>query len=199
MIQLDRQGQTVNKDALIDTRWFQDRLADKRMSQRKLASVMNLDPAAVSLMFRGRRKMSAAEAAEVARILNVEVDEVLRRAGIYAAADSARAEAAMAQHDIYMARKAFEPPRTPQQQADDARQAVERRKEEARARLAHAQHEVQRLGIAEPPATTTIPEGMIELPVPMSDGSVAKLLLPRTMTKGDADRIAAVVQALAIP
>lgn len=66
----------------VDTRWFQNRLADKRISQRHLATVLSLDPAAVSLMLRGKRKMSAAEAAEVSRVLNVDVEEVLRRAGI---------------------------------------------------------------------------------------------------------------------
>lgn len=65
----------------VDTRWFQDRLADKRLSQRQLAARMNLDPAAVSLMLRGRRRMSVTEAAEIARYLGVEVDDVLRHAG----------------------------------------------------------------------------------------------------------------------
>jgi len=36
-----------------------------RLSQRKLAKLLDLDPAAVSLMLRGRRKMTAEEAAAI--------------------------------------------------------------------------------------------------------------------------------------
>lgn len=71
---------TIGHDG-VDRRWFQDRLADKRLSQRKLARHLHIDPAAVSLMLRGKRKMTAAEAAEVARLLGVSVDEVVLRAG----------------------------------------------------------------------------------------------------------------------
>ena len=66
----------------IDTRWFQDRLSDRGVSQRKLARVLGLDPAAVSLMLHGRRKFTAREAVDVAGVLAVEVDEVLRHAGV---------------------------------------------------------------------------------------------------------------------
>lgn len=69
---------TVEK---VDTRWFQGRLADKRLSQRKLAARLGLDPAAVSLMLRGRRKMTVIEAKEIARALGVEVGEVLGHLG----------------------------------------------------------------------------------------------------------------------
>lgn len=65
----------------VDTRWFQNKLSDSRLSQRRLASMLGLDPAAVSLMLKGRRKMSVKEASELARLLNVSVDEVLTRAG----------------------------------------------------------------------------------------------------------------------
>lgn len=67
----------------VDSRWFQQRLMDQRMSQRAMAKLMGLDPGAVSLMLRGKRGMSAAEAAEIARLLDVAVDEVLLRAGIH--------------------------------------------------------------------------------------------------------------------
>lgn len=65
----------------VDTRWFQDRLADKRLSQRRLAARLGLDPAAVSLMLRGKREVKVSEAAQIARFLGVEVDEVLGRFG----------------------------------------------------------------------------------------------------------------------
>jgi transcriptional regulator with XRE-family HTH domain len=66
----------------IDTRWFQNLIADRRLSQRRLAKQLGLDPAAVSLMFRGKRRMQMHEAADVARLLGVSMDEVLAHAGI---------------------------------------------------------------------------------------------------------------------
>lgn len=65
----------------IDTRWFQGRLMDRQISQRKLAKHLGLDPAAVSLMLRGKRKATAQEVAEIARTLGVGVDEVMTRLG----------------------------------------------------------------------------------------------------------------------
>lgn len=138
---------TEQSATAIDTRWFQDRLADKRLSQRKLASMMNLDPAAVSLMIRGKRKMSAAEAAEIAKFLGVEASEVLVKAG---------ADAPSRDMDVQALPKA----------------------------------------VATAPAAVRAPD-VLEIPVPMSDGTLATLLLPRTLTKNDADRIAALVAALA--
>lgn len=126
----------------IDTRWFQDRLADKRLSQRQLAARLQLDPAAVSLMLRGRRKMSVAEAAEIASYLGVEVDEVLRHAGA---------------HHLYCSLN----------------------------------------GHGEP--TTALDIGTVELPVPLAGGAVATLRLPAVITQADAQRIAAIVTALAAP
>lgn len=66
----------------VDTGWFQGRLADKRMSQRRLATMLGLDPGAVSLMLRGKRRMSAEEVADVARLLDVDVSEVLMHLGV---------------------------------------------------------------------------------------------------------------------
>ena len=65
----------------VDTRWFQAQLADRRLSQRKLASLMGLDPGAVSLALHGKRKLSAAEVADIARLLGVGVDEVMMHLG----------------------------------------------------------------------------------------------------------------------
>lgn len=66
----------------IDTAWFTDRLAQRRLSQRGLAKLMGLDPAAVSLMLRGKRKIILEEAAQLAVLLDVSVTEVLERAGL---------------------------------------------------------------------------------------------------------------------
>lgn len=66
----------------IQTQWFRDRLADKRLSQRGLARAMGIDAAAVSLMLRGRREMKLTEAAEIARLLGVPAQDVLEHAGV---------------------------------------------------------------------------------------------------------------------
>lgn len=66
----------------MQTEWFKERLAQRKLSQRKLANLMGLDPAAVSLMLRGQRKMTSEEAHFIASTVGVPVTEVLRRAGI---------------------------------------------------------------------------------------------------------------------
>lgn len=66
----------------VDTKWFRDRLADQRMSQRGLARQLGLDPAAISLTLRGKREMKIAEAAAIARLIGVPADEVMRHAGV---------------------------------------------------------------------------------------------------------------------
>lgn len=66
----------------MNTDWFRDLLAAKKLSQRKLAALMELDPAAVSLMLRGQRRMTPEEAHQLGVILGVKTTEVLRQAGI---------------------------------------------------------------------------------------------------------------------
>jgi len=66
----------------IDTQWFVDRLAQRDLSQRGLARLMGVDPAAVSLMLRGKRKITLEEAAQLAVLLDVSTTEVLQRAGL---------------------------------------------------------------------------------------------------------------------
>jgi transcriptional regulator with XRE-family HTH domain len=66
----------------IDTKWFKDRIADKRMSQRGLARALGIDSGALSLTLRGLRGMKMTEAADIARLLGVPVDEVIQHAGV---------------------------------------------------------------------------------------------------------------------
>lgn len=66
----------------MNTEWFRQLLAAKKLSQRKLAKLMELDPAAISLMLRGQRRMTNAEAHQMSIILGVAITEVLRQAGI---------------------------------------------------------------------------------------------------------------------
>jgi hypothetical protein len=65
----------------IDTEWFRGRISDRRTSARQLAFQMKIDPAAMSLMLRGKRKMTVLEAAELAELLGADLEEVMRRAG----------------------------------------------------------------------------------------------------------------------
>lgn len=66
----------------INQAWFQERLRALKLSQRQLAKRINLDPAAVSYMFQGKRAMSMDEAKAIADQLFVPVTEVMRQAGI---------------------------------------------------------------------------------------------------------------------
>ena len=66
----------------VDREWFRQRLEDIQMSQRKLAKHLELDPAAVTLMLRGERRITTAEAQQIAGLFAVPVTEILRRAGV---------------------------------------------------------------------------------------------------------------------
>lgn len=66
----------------MNTDWFRQKLSERKLSQRGLARQMGLDPAAVSLMLRGQRKMTNEEALQIGGFLGVKVTEVLRQAGI---------------------------------------------------------------------------------------------------------------------
>ena len=75
----DVQGDAV---MTIDTDWFTNRLADRGLSQRQLAKLMGLNPSAVSLMLRGRRRMTVEEASQLAVLLQSTSTEVLEAAGV---------------------------------------------------------------------------------------------------------------------
>jgi transcriptional regulator with XRE-family HTH domain len=66
----------------VDRDWFRARLSDIKMSQRSLAKHLCLDPAAITLMLRGERRITSVEAQEIAALLAVPVTEILRRAGV---------------------------------------------------------------------------------------------------------------------
>jgi transcriptional regulator with XRE-family HTH domain len=66
----------------IDTGWFKGLLTDRQISQRQLAFKMNMDPASMSLMLRGKRRMTLDDAEKLSRELKVRVDEILFHAGV---------------------------------------------------------------------------------------------------------------------
>src|SRR5690606_20258949 len=67
-----RTGRGVNK------RYFQQLLQDRDLSQRGLAKLMHLDQSSLVRAFQGKRKFKTQETAQLARILNVPLEEVLR-------------------------------------------------------------------------------------------------------------------------
>lgn len=66
----------------VDTKWFQDRLKDKRLSQRKAAHLLGMDPATFSLLLAGKRKMNIDRATEIARLIGVPLATVVAKAGV---------------------------------------------------------------------------------------------------------------------
>ena len=68
----------------IDSKWFRDSLADRRMTQREFATLAGMDPASLTLTLQGKRRMTIERAAEFARILAIPVDDVMKRFGINA-------------------------------------------------------------------------------------------------------------------
>lgn len=73
---------SLPKQFKVNQQWFQDRLADKELSQRRYAKLVDMDPAAVSYMFQGKREMKMDEAIEFASIAGVPLDDVLANAGL---------------------------------------------------------------------------------------------------------------------
>ena len=57
----------------MNTEWFRQLLSTRKLSQRGLAKLLELDPAAVSLMLRGQRKMTNEEAHQISMILGVPI------------------------------------------------------------------------------------------------------------------------------
>lgn len=80
----DKKGKKKLKDYMtkLNKGWFIDKLKSIKLSQRKLAEKMNIDPAAVSYMFSGKRDMSMDEAKSIASIFGMPVTEIMRQAGI---------------------------------------------------------------------------------------------------------------------
>lgn len=66
----------------VDRQWFQNRLRDRGLSQRRLATLMNLNHAAISLFLDNKRGVSVVEAGELARLLGVSINELYKRLGV---------------------------------------------------------------------------------------------------------------------
>lgn len=64
---------TVN----VDKQWFLDRQAEKSLSLRKMAKLMDIDPSALSRMLNGQRKIKPSEIRSMAGILGTSDAEIL--------------------------------------------------------------------------------------------------------------------------
>lgn len=73
---------TYERRRNVDKTWFEQRLADRQISMRGLAKLMEVDPSTVSLMIRGLRGISSETAVKMARELNVTTNEIYKRAGL---------------------------------------------------------------------------------------------------------------------
>lgn len=77
-----KRSKGVGVPLAINRKWFIDKLADHKISQRQLAAKMELDPAAMNRTFKGSRKMQMHEARDIATIFGVPFEEVAIHAGV---------------------------------------------------------------------------------------------------------------------
>ncbi len=68
--------------------WFREQLANHNLTQRAFATHLNIDPAAVSYMLQGRRRVSLDEAKKIADLFGVNTTEVMRQAGVQVTEDA---------------------------------------------------------------------------------------------------------------
>lgn len=73
---------TYERRRNVDREWFQAKLDERNMSMRALAKLMNVDPSTVSMMVRGLRGMSMANAQRMAAIFSCTTNEIYKRAGL---------------------------------------------------------------------------------------------------------------------
>jgi transcriptional regulator with XRE-family HTH domain len=155
----------------VDASWFQHKLIEARLSQRQLAKLIGLDHSAVSLMFRGKRRMAADEAASIARLLGVDVAEVMRHGGIDVRGVAPDNPATLNRG----VGNAPTPQHNTQQPAGNAEKITEKI-------------------VSEFPENSGC-NSFVEIPVPISGGFTAILKIPRDFSRDDADRIAAIIVA----
>lgn len=62
----------------VNKQYFQNLLKDQQLSQRQLAKLMHRDQSAIVRGFSGKRVFTTEETADLARILNVPIEDILR-------------------------------------------------------------------------------------------------------------------------
>jgi transcriptional regulator with XRE-family HTH domain len=71
----------------VDKRWFQNLFSDKRIAQAQLAKVMGIHAPALTRILNGERRLQMEEAIDMARILDISLDEILTHAGLSPSTD----------------------------------------------------------------------------------------------------------------
>lgn len=66
----------------VNSAWFRNRITSQGLSQRKLAAKLKIDPSALTLFLQNKRRLQLDEAATLASLLSVSLDEVLTNAGL---------------------------------------------------------------------------------------------------------------------
>lgn len=69
----------------VNRKFFENLMAEKRLSLRALAAKMNMTHSQLSLTFSGDRRMQLSEAAQLAQIFGVSLEQVAAAAGVAAA------------------------------------------------------------------------------------------------------------------
>ena len=65
----------------IDKKFFTTAFEKKGMSQNEVAEKLGIDKSAMSLMLSGKRKMTVAEAMQLAQMLDKSIETILIRSG----------------------------------------------------------------------------------------------------------------------
>ena len=66
----------------MDAKWFKERMAARDLNQTRTGLLLGLDRSQFSKVLGGTRELSPQEAADLAKVLAIPVEEVLRRAGV---------------------------------------------------------------------------------------------------------------------
>lgn len=66
----------------MNLKWIPDALDQKRISQSKLAGLIDLDKASLSKTIRGQRRLQVDEAFAIAQILGISITDFLRSSGM---------------------------------------------------------------------------------------------------------------------
>jgi len=66
----------------MNKQWFLDHLTRLNMSQRRFASILNIDPSSLSKVLTGQRKLQSIEAIKTAEMFGCSIDELYQEFGL---------------------------------------------------------------------------------------------------------------------
>jgi transcriptional regulator with XRE-family HTH domain len=76
----------VESNIKVDKRWFQDRMADADVTQRRVAEELGIDPSAMTNLLNGKRNPRVEEVLIMAKTLRVSKEAVLAHMGLQSSA-----------------------------------------------------------------------------------------------------------------